>query len=75
MPMTIHNTLTAENRVTPSAAEKSKILSNATAPEYRMTGRFKMEYIITVSTEKISRVVRSKRASISSGIVVTPYFR
>ena len=41
------------NLLVPRMPEMSKICSNTTAPEYRMTGRLRMEYITTITSENI----------------------
>ena len=73
--MTTQRPATAANLLQPIMPEISKILSKTTAPEYRMTGRFRMEYMITMIVEKTSFVDLPKRSSISAGIVVVPIFR
>ena len=53
MPIIRHRMATDWNLLTPSMPEMLKICSKTTAPEYRMTGRFKMEYITTITRENM----------------------
>lgn len=73
--MMTHRIATAANLLEPSIPETLKIFSNTTAPEYRMTGRLRMEYITTTISENIVRVFLPKRCSISCGMVVVPIFK
>ena len=57
MPMMRQRTTTDWNFVTPSIPEMSKICSKTTAPEYRMTGRFRMEYMTTMTRENMVLVL------------------
>ena len=49
----MHRMATAMNLLVPRMPEMSKICSKTTAPEYRMTGRLRMEYITTITSENI----------------------
>ena len=73
--MTTHRTATALNLLKWKIPEISKIFSNTTAPEYRITGRFKIEYMMTITRENMVLVFLPNRASISCGIVVVPIFK